>query len=47
MMCNKAKCVSEEYTKRSRRKQQTLKRKYGGSNQEKANREGQVDIGTD
>ena len=47
MMRNQAKRVPEQYTKRSRRKQQTQESKYGGRNQAMANREGRVIRGTD
>ena len=40
MICNEAKRVPEEYTNRSRRKQQTLEIKYGGRNHAMVNREG-------
>ena len=47
MMCNEEKHIPEEYTKRSRRKQQTREIKYGGINKAMENREGQGIRGTD
>ena len=46
-MCKKEKFFLEEYTKLSRRKQQTQESKYGGRNQAMVNREGQGIRGTD
>ena len=46
-MCNEEKHIPEEYTKRSRRKQQTREIKYGGINKAMENREGQCIRGTD
>ena len=47
MMCNEAKCVPEEYTKKLQKKKRTQENKYGGRNKDMFNREDQGIRGTD